>query len=58
VSETRSWNAPRQGGGRRRETVEFARAYVNRSGRIDDERLAKMSPRFAALCASEHQDRA
>lgn len=38
--------------------VEFARAYVNRSGRIDDERLAKMSPRFAALCASEHRDRA
>ncbi len=38
--------------------VEFARAYVNRSGRIDHERLAKMSPRFAALCASEHRDRA
>lgn len=28
--------------------LEFARAYINRSGRIDEARLAKIAPRFAA----------
>lgn len=32
--------------------LEFARAYINRSGRIDEARLAQLAPRFAARLAA------
>jgi len=33
--------------------VDFAMSYITRSGRVDMERLRKLSPRFAAQVAAQ-----